>query len=291
MAYRSRSRSRGRSSYGKKRGRSSSRSGYKSVKPTSRIIRGYTRAGGNYGRFQGTMSKPELKWFDLPASFTQASFVAKNVGASGYPLWLVPGLSSPTSELSWVLIPQGPGVAERIGRKVTLRHVDSRLRIHLKSQSVTPAGDTAPAIHFRWIIAIDHQSNGADPQLLDIFAAPAAVNTPGGDQLTVNCLSQRNLQYLKRFTILCDKHFSWTAKSIAASSVPAASPLIIEGFAAEKRFTSVLNLPIQYDNTSGTPSMSNVASNNIFGVLLADTMFSGTDLKADCMTRLRFSDA
>lgn len=294
MAYRSRSRSR--FSAKKRSSRSRSRGGYKSVKTTGRVVRGYTRTVGNYGRFQG-VGKPELKWFDTATATTLVTLSAVNVtGDSSGVVWLVPG-TNPTTQKSMCLIGAGSGASERIGRKVTLRHLESKLSVRIKSQLLSLlAGDAAPSIRFRWVVVIDHQCNGTDMSEKQLFASINSFAAGGGGTQVCNTYSPRNLANLKRFTVLCDKVFVWTAKSIqseysnATPSVASSTNYVIEGGQIDKSFKTVLNLPIEYDLSAGVPAITNVRSNNIVGFLLCDASSEVVQVNAYSHNRLRYSD-
>jgi len=136
-----------------------------------------------------------------------------------------------------------------------------------------------------------------------IFVGPATAILFDGGQFICNTFSQRNLQYLKRFTVFCDKRFKWQPQTVvfnrttvAAESTPnITEPAYMEGPFIEKLFSSVLNLPIEYSAfTAGTnPIIINVKSNNIFGFLLIDSGFaiaSSITFGAESLTRICFFD-
>lgn len=297
-----RKRSSSRSRYGRKRSSSRSRSGYKSVKTQSKRI-GYTRIAGNYGRFRGTGAKPELKWIDNVTDSLIALSQANPITDADF-IWLVPG-SGPT-DISLCRIPPGSGASQCIGRKVHLRYIESKLRVHMNPFAPDPSNRDF-AMTFRWVIAIDHQCNGSNPELKQLFASPNSSTTPSGGQDVSNTFSMRNLQYLKRFTILCDKKWTWTPKNVGwnrtqqTEDLPCniAQPALNEGLFFEKSFSSVLNLPIEYDMSASlgppavAPPIDAIKSNNLFAVLMVDSRYavgSATLFGAESLTRIRYSD-
>lgn len=293
MAYRSRSRSR--SSYGKKRvARSRSRSSYKSVRPVSKRL-GYTRIAGNYGRYSGP--KAELKWQDQVFQTDHASIAATNAAQdSGAIVWLAPAVS-PTSGLSLNLIAAGTGANQRVGRKVTLRHVEIKLRLNMKSQNVTiDATDKALGVRFRWVVLIDHQCNGTDLTVNSVFGQPGSTAVANGGTGVTNTFSYRQLANLKRFTILHDRVFNWQPKCIQAEysnatpSVPSETNFFVEGGQISKSFSSALNLPIEFATSAGTPAIADVRSNNLISFVLIDSHYDQVNFRADGVARVRYSD-
>lgn len=290
MYRRKRSSSRGRKSYGRKR--SSSR-GYKSVRPVAKSV-GYTRVAGNYGRFRG-MSKPELKWFD---GNTHAAKIFKEFanGASGDVVYLCPAadtIPDPTGGVSLNLIAQGPGASQRVGRKITARHLEFKLRIQ-QDNVIMPVGSRAPSVCYRWVIGIDHQCNGTDITASMVLSGPTGTVVPGGDTSITNTMSNRTLANSKRFTILCDKKFCHNSPSLQAASDPMNGPATVAGWVIDKHFSTALNLPIIFSDP-GVPTITNVQSNNIFAFVLIDSIFAqaGTTpitCEIDGAFRLRYSD-
>lgn len=293
MAYR---RSRSRSAYGKKRtARSRSRGTYKSVRPVSKRL-GYTRTVGNYGRYSGP--KAELKWQDQVFETDHALILPNNSATNSSVIcYIAPGLG-PTSGLSLNLIGAGTGANQRIGRKITLRHVEIKLRCILKPQAITmDASDKGLGVRFRWVVLIDHQCNGTDIDVNDVFGSPASTVAASDATNITNTFSYRQLANLKRFTILHDRVFQYHPKVMQSEytnvtpSVPNSANFDIEGTQISKSFSSALNLPIEFATWAGTPAIADVRSNNLISFLLVDSSLRLVQFRADGIARVRYSDA
>lgn len=143
-----------------------------------KIVPGYTRTGGYYGRFR---RGSELKFFDTTLSFT--------IDLTGE----VPA----TGQL--VLIPQGVTESTRVGRKCVIKSIQLRGQVRY-----TPgAGTNADAIGFVYLV-LDKQCNGAAAAVTDV--------------LTSNVLPTAliNLSNSERFVII--KRFKWVFNSTSGVS-------------------------------------------------------------------------
>lgn len=279
MAYRSRSKSRTRGRSAPKRRSSSA---YKSVRPVAKTVRsaGYTRTAGNYGRFRGNM-KPELKWFE--GTFHQVEPYSNTVWPNQSDHVFIGNSTNSTSapaNRSLNLIAQGTGAQQRIGRKVTLKHLDFFMEIVGTATSGLTATDSG-SHHFRVIIAIDHQTNGTNMSVEDVFSVPAGITAPGGT-LVSRVDGRRTLEFSKRFTVLADKRYVINPES-GGTDMP--------GFRKVCVFKTVLNLPILFEDVSGAPVISNVSSNNVFAYVIYEDGFSDASTQSfQGSWRLRYSD-
>lgn len=140
-----------------------------------RIMPGYTRTGGFYGRFG---KGGELKFFDTALSF--------NIDATGE----VPA----TGQLN--LIPQGVTESTRVGRKCVIKSIEMKFDTLL-----VPAAAANSATVSSVYVVLDKQCNGAAAVATDVFTG------------TVFPTALRNLANSERFVIL--KKFVWAQNSAA----------------------------------------------------------------------------
>ncbi len=198
--------------------------------------KGYDRTGGFYGRYNRTPAnktlKPETKFLD----FTTDDAVIAAAGTVAVP--------------SVVLITQGTGESERIGRQVKLTAIGWRFEITIAAQTGAGAGQNEVV---RVILFHDRQANGA--------AAPKGeIVADATDYQTFN-----NLANTKRFRTLMDRTYVLTPTSAAGDG--AAND--IAPYTIVDTFFKKCNMLIDYDAT--TNSITELSSNNVGILLLART--------------------
>jgi len=154
--------------------RKSSKRVYK--KPRVMVTPGYTRTGGNYGRYAGRGA--ELKFFDTTTSF--------NIDQTGE----VPA----TGQLN--LIPQGVTESTRVGRKCVLKSIQAKWDL-----AYSPAAAAIAATVGVIYVILDKQANGAAAAATDVFT---------GTNLTQ---AMHNLSNSQRFVVLKKMPFVFNAQA------------------------------------------------------------------------------
>lgn len=205
---------------------------------------GYSRSSGIYSRFRRS---GELKYSD------------GQLDRAAIP---IAGLVT----ASMMIITEGTGPRERIGRKVTIKQIQWRWNLILPSrdkQTNASAGDIV-----RLIIFQDKQTNGA-----------AAVT---GDLLTnASYLSFKNLENSSRFDFLYDTTVDLNYLTLASETSDTVSQSAVN---VSHNFYKTCKIPIEYDGVSG--AIDTVRSNNI-GVLMISA--NGIANMAS-EVRIRYSD-
>ncbi len=238
----------------KSRKSSSMRAGYsKAAKP------GITRAIGYYGRYPGAggpIRGGELKFHDIDWNEASADFSA--------------GVISNVSSL--VLIGQGVTESLRIGRKLTIKAIGWRGKVLLETSSLAGAalGNT-----IRLILVLDSQCNGAAP----------AVSGNGGLLASANYQSFNNLVNKGRFTVLYDKTMTLNRTAGAGNGTA-------NDFAGAQRnfsYYKKCDIAIEYAGVANPAVITELRTNNIFGIMIGSVAANGTSL--DSKLRFRFSDS
>ncbi len=162
-----------------------------------RVMPGFTRQGGYYGRYPG-----ELKFFDVDLDDA--------VVATGGTI---------TDSIN--KIAQGVTEVQRVGRKCTLTHFNWRVNYTLPvsdAVATAAAGDV-----LRMMVFIDKQANGATATVTNILES-------------ADYQSFLNLANIGRFQILCDKTVSLSYQGLASdgAGVVSSSP-VIRHWAAYKK--------------------------------------------------------
>lgn len=214
------------------------------------VVRGFTRVGGNYGRFGASRGRRaslggELKYFDT-------SLAATNVPQVGV---VNPNL---------VIVPQGDAENNRIGRKINIRSIWLKGTIFLNvSATAAAATDTV-----RMILVQDKQANGAVFTVADVLQ-----NT--------DYIGFRNLANTSRFNILWDKTYNMSAMAVFTAT-PAGLP-------TEKALNMYVkcNIPIEYDAALTTGVITTQRSNSL-AVLMISENNNVSQVEYRC--RIRYSD-
>lgn len=208
------------------------------------FIPGKSRSGGFYGRYTGR--RPELKFFD-----TTHSFSIDNTGE-------VPA----TGQLN--LVPQGVAQSERVGRKMTIKSIQTQLLLSYNPAASTAGNDTA----FVWVV-MDKQCNGAAAALGDVFSG--ASTTPV--ELRPNMANSDRFVILKK----------WQVPLLSQAGVSAAYGRVTRLI----KFYKKCNIEIDYDATASTGAIGTIRSNNLF--LVAGSNEDDATSVAG-FTRIRYSD-
>lgn len=192
--------------------------------PRSR--RGYARTSGFYGRFGGAGA--ERKFFDRDL---EDPVVDSDGTVSG----------------TLIAIPQGTGESERIGRKITIRHLYWYVSlVKLAASSSTNSSDTV-----RIMLIQDRQCNGATPGTLDIL-------------VDTDYRAFYNLTNRSRFRFLVDKTYAMTCPSGTGTDTTG----LLWGEAAKHLvFNIPLAIPIEYDGVTG--GITEIRSNNIIALFIS----------------------
>jgi len=195
-----------------------------------RMMPGYGRTAGYYGRFTGRGA--ELKFFD--GANTDATLIP----AAGV-----------IKEDSLNHIAQGNTEQNRIGRKCVLKRIQMRGQWTLPS--TTTAGSSSDRV--RLIVYLDRQTNGATAAVTDILES-ADIN------------SYRNLANQQRFSILHDKLEVLNALAGGGNGTADQTYIINRNVNVYK----TLNIPVEFDNSVTTGAITSIRSNNVGVLALAE---------------------
>ncbi len=227
--------------------------------------RGRFSSGGRYrkvgfwGRYPGAggpVRGGELKFHDVDYNQAVGDLSAGVIANSG----------------SFVFIGQGVTEKTRIGRKCTIRSISWRGECQMTKLASTELQDGAT---IRLMIVQDTQANGAT----------AAVTGSGGVLASADFQSFNNLVNKGRFTVLKDKVITMNATAGAGNGTADDTPMSRRSFTW---FKKGLNIPIEYSGTADPSVITEIRTNNIFGIAItgdtASTISMGSKL------RFRFSD-
>ncbi len=227
--------------------------------PARRVVPGRYRKIGYWGRYAGAGGRAggtqELKFHDIDWTEAAADMTA--------------GLISNTSSL--VLIGQGITESTRIGRKCVIKSIGWRAR--LQFIAVSGAGTQAPQTT-RFMLVHDTQCNGTAP----------LVGTAAGVLETADFQSFNNLANKGRFKTLLDR--TYTSNSVAGAGNGTANdfPAVNRDFSFFKK----CNIPIEYSGVANPSVITEVRTNNIFGIMI--TSDSAASVVLASKFRFRFSD-
>jgi len=147
---------------------------YAAKRASTRVVPGYTRRVGYYGRYAGAIA--EKKFFDTDIGFTFDKVLEVPTGGQ------------------LTLIPQGDTQSTRDGRKATIESI--QIRGNLQYAPAT-AATAATLVHL--YVVLDTQCNGSAAANIDVFDSSAANDATSFAML--------NLNNSGRFRIL--KHMRW----------------------------------------------------------------------------------
>lgn len=220
---------------------------------------GRFRRVGYWGRYAGAGGRAggtqELKFHDIDWDEGVADWSA--------------GLISNTSSLT--LIGQGVTESTRIGRKAVIKSIG--MRGLLKMSSISGAG-LQPAQTTRLFIVLDKQANGAAP----------AVSGASGLLETADFQSFNSLANKGRYKVLLDKTFTFNAIAAAGDGAANDTAPVNKNFTFFKK----CNIPMEYSGVANPSVITEVRTNNIFGIVISDNTTSTVALVSKL--RFRFSD-
>jgi hypothetical protein len=202
------------------------------------------RTSGYAGRYTGPNA--ELKFLDV-------NIASATVAAAG----------SIVNSGTLLVVAQGTGESGRVGRKITIRKASMRAIVALPATSL-PA-DTGDLV--RVILYCDKQCNGATAAVTDILES-------------TDILAFNNLANKGRFRTLLDK-------TVALNSQGGSWDGTNDQYASYRTSWSKyldLNIPIEYDNTTGV--ISEIRSNNIGCLVISHAGRATIELQF----RFRYSD-
>lgn len=218
--------------------------------------RGFYRRVGYFGA-AGSKYGPELKFYEDFSS--TASIQTDGTVCDG----------------AMNLIPGGSGISQHNGFRAVLKSM------HIRASIAAP-NTSDEGIYVRILLVLDKQCNGAAAIPQDVLYHSTDLVTASAEYLAFN-----NLANKRRFRVLKDQIFSLPAVySTAYNGTTNACRIVSVPFEWHIPFKT--GLPIRYD-TTGTPTVSNVQSNNLF--MLAYSSSDGNNNPALHMNyRLRFTD-
>lgn len=168
-----------------------------------------------------------------------------------------------------LLIPEGNGPSERIGRKLVVTRIQARWAITLPATTV--AASTSDVV--RLMLVLDKQTNGANPN-------PGGVT---GILQADDYNRYRQLTNTGRFVVLMDKFFEMNAQSggTSAAGVHQFGEVVVQGSYFKKAA-----LPIEYDSSFTTGVIGTIRSNMLHWITWSKSGLCVLLLKS----RIRYAD-
>lgn len=220
----------------------------------SRLFRrGRDRTGGTWGRFKAPPSQ-EKKWHDTVREINVTNA-----------LQLLGTTAAPTV-VSINLIPQGDTAITRDGRKCQLvsYYCCGTLKTTVAAQAVYHG-------YYKLWLVQDTQCNGANCLAADVFT----IDTGGTPSLV-----HRNLENVERFRIIDCCRFQVNPPATNGGSE-------LNGTTTYFECQGKLSVPLEFGGATG--AITEIRSNNLFWIGLADTLTQGSSVAAiKLFTRLRF---
>lgn len=213
-----------------------SRYGPPLYQPRSILNAGRTRTTGYYGRYTGRSQ--ELKFFDKThiIDLTDLGGTVKN---------------------DIMEISAGTGENQRIGRKLTLRHLNMRYTIKNEGSTMNTV---------RVIVILDKQCNGTGITVPDFLQ-------------TEDYQSFNNLANSNRFKTLHDRMHTVPSQGVSTAI----------GKLSDELYIKDLNVPVEYSGTTG--GLTEIKSANISMLVIPDKASTNLSLRFNSTTRLRYSDS
>lgn len=166
----------------------------------------------------------------------------------------------------------GDGPSNRDGRQVTITSLHFRLRLIADDTDGTNSKDAGGSIHARVMVILDKQANGATATQSDIFSDTRLL------------VAYNNLNNSYRFRKLYDKVITLNTTGARVTDDKSIS---YERFI---KFDKMCSIPLIYNGNTG--AIAEVRSNNLLLVIMPN--YNSTvnlNFSAECLTRLRFTDA
>ncbi len=206
--------------------------------------KGFDRVGGNWARYQ---QGGELKWFDINLDVAALTAAAQFIPADG----------------NLLIITQGVGESQRVGRKLFIKKVQIKYNLDLFA-GISQANHE----NVRVIIYKDKQTNGA------IATATTILQTD-------NYQSFRNLENSGRYVVLMDKTHSLNHTAAGGNGTAIETCTRTQNYS----FYKECNIPIEYNAATG--DIAEIRSMNLGIMVLCAT---GGVVKFEGIARFRFSD-
>jgi len=221
-----------------------------------KIVKGYTRTGGLYGRFNGASKKVENKFYRLVVAPSNTARDEVVVGG------LVPTRVSQFFGINTAgsgavandyigQIPQSATPTGRIGRKVFIKSMEGHFRIRLGAATTVTLPQTLLTSSYTidfWIVQ-DTQTNGS-------ATGPAATDIWNGTPLALSTQSFSNLANEGRFKILHHKQI------LVGSSVGAIATPLYSGTVYEFNTACLPKCTMEWDNTDTAGALTSCRSNS-----------------------------
>jgi len=220
-----------------------------------KIVKGYTRTGGLYGRFNNIAKKVENKFYRLVIAGSNTALA--EVAITGTVPTRVSTLFGINTAGSGAIandyigqIPQSATPTGRIGRKVFIRSMEGHFRIRLGPASTVTAPSLLTGAYTIdvWIVQ-DTQTNGS-------ATGPAATDIWNGTPLALSTQSFSNLANEGRFKILHHKQI------LVNSAVGVASTPIYSGTVYEFNTACLPKCTMEWDNTDTAGALTSCRSNS-----------------------------
>ncbi len=177
------------------------------------------------------------------------------------------GVISNTSSL--VLIGQGITESTRIGRKAVIKSIGWRGQLQLAA-----AADSQLPQTVRLLLVQDTQCNGVAPTVAGV----------GGLFVSADFQSFNTLINKGRFRVLTDKVYVLNVLAAMGNGTANDTNAVNRHFTFFKR----CNIPIEYSGTAAPSVISELRTNNIYGVMITNQ--ASTTVTLDSKLRFRFSD-
>ncbi len=208
--------------------------------------RGFVRTAGFYGRYSGAGA--EMKFHDVTVD---DGVVAASMNV----------------QTALLVIPEGNGESDRVGRKITIKKIGWRYEVLLPTTAT--AADTSDVV--RVMMILDKQANGA-------LGTNTSVLEDDDYQ------SFNNLANSKRYRILMDKSYSITSQS--GSGRGTTDTLSYGDAVITAQWHKPCSIPIEYDNSATTGVITSIRSNNLFVIVGSKSGVAGFRSKV----RIRYTD-
>lgn len=218
------------------------------AKQRAKVVPGFTRTSGNFGRFSGRSGELKYKDFLAVMDCTQT-----------------PGsINGGTDQiLSFCRVPQGTGPSFRIGRKITIKKIFVRGNVTYRFGGLAASTEN-PCGAVRVILYVDKQTNGAAPNLDDLLTAPVeSAKSPFDVVQNVYGLAYLNLSEGGRFRILKDKKFVFNSQLLDTDEIYT----MVRQF--KWSFANV-DIPISYSDESPDGALNTIKVNNIGMFVIID---------------------
>lgn len=165
-------------------------------------------------------------------------------------------------------IGQGAGESSRIGRSVTLVHIDMKVLFFLNK--VEKLANVPVPDHIRMMLIVDKQANGALPALTDIL------ENAGSE------LSFLNLANSSRFTVLLDRLDTLNLSGLTSETTDTLSSAYVY---TNWTWGADVSIPMTFKTDLGI--ITDVTSNNLILLMISAAARTGLN----CCIRLRFTES